>query len=75
MKRLDFLKKLGIGVGVAIVAPSTFIKHENTEFISNESMSAIDSYKPKSISTNIKPSKEFMDVWCTSTLGDLDNIY
>lgn len=53
MERLQFLKRLGLGIGVSIIAPSTFIKQENTKFINSDSLKLPDHHQ--SICTNNKP--------------------
>lgn len=62
MKRIDFLKKLGIGLGVAVIAPSVVANNATTE----EKLTPLE-FKPKSLSTNIKTqqgyNESFMNVW------------
>ena len=55
MKRSDFLKKLGIGLGVAIVAPQVLAGMPDKV----ETLKPVE-YKPKKLSTNITVSDEFI---------------
>ena len=58
MNRKDFLKKLGIGLAVVAVTPKIVAEIEKEKSI--EKLETV-TFKPKSISSNITISDEFMD--------------
>jgi len=58
MNRKDFLKKLGIGLAVVAVTPKIVAEIEKEKSI--EKLETV-TFKPKSISSHITVSDEFMD--------------
>ena len=44
MKRLEFLKRLGLGAAAAVVAPSAFISKGNTKFVDADDLKTVKTF-------------------------------
>ena len=70
MKRSDFLKRLGIGLGAVVVAPRVLAEmptKEEKKFPKVTTAGELDpiAFTPRRMSTHVKVSGEFNSVWDT----------
>jgi len=68
MKRSDFLKKLGIGIGVAIVAPSMLINKEQKE-LNKRYIMGVDPYGYRIVSSHM--GVIYYDRWGNSKIQQI----